>query len=115
MKNTIIAILILAGISIFILQPSPSIKASTSDIRVAAQLSGTGSTTATVKATDEVNGTVYTLTHVGSGYYISGPVLPEYYTINACAITTHGSVTHVNFNTAGYITMQNEPCESGGD
>jgi len=114
MKNILFAILIIAGLSVLVIQANP-VKAVTSACSINAQLSGSGSTSATVTAKDEVYGTVYTLAHTGGGFYTLNGVSCEYYTIKACATGYNGSATHINFNTIGYITMQSGQCESSGD
>lgn len=110
MKNLILTLAFLIGISIFAIEPSSNVKAGISTCSISVQLTGTGSTSATVQARDEVNGTLYTLSHSGSGLYSLNGVNCEMYTISACASSSHGSVTHVNFNTTGNITMISGPC-----
>jgi hypothetical protein len=111
MKNILIATVLIIGLTIMVTQSTP-VKANNSAISISASLSGTGSTTASVTATDETTGQVHVLTRDASisYFYWKNGVSSNYYTIKACASTSSGIVTHVNFNTTGYITMQNGAC-----
>jgi hypothetical protein len=116
MKNILFAVLILIGLTVLVLQ-SPSATAETSTTYITAELSGTGSTSATVKAKDETTGQIYTLSQIPAtpNRYTTSGVATNHYTITACASSSNGSVSGVNFNTVGYITMASGQCGLTGD